>query len=802
MDNTIPTDTAARSGTEWEGKPVDHGGETFVETPPPLAKANDTAYRNADSDATGLQGTNTLAGGETTVANTGTSQANIFSAPVQTIRNFFGGGKKELESEAEIVPINQLRTDDAQTSLLYGADETPPNPLDLDGGFFALAGVEDQGGTVRQFFTNPTLRRGDIVDRWPIGEQIKEGDILYRIENAEVDGRVVDAENALESARDELPSALVETRASALEQKGEIEGDLAQIESTIAGGTIEAETIGVEIANAQADIDTINRQIGEKEGQIKAVSNQLKNDGKLSGDVDAYELLQEGAISRERYNDILRETTDSEVELRDLKSDLAELNGDLKQATNTLDGLAKRKTRIEGQAEIFADQKETLTARLDTLQGLETISAEEILDRVRDDQTEGLPTSAIAAANRVIGAERVLQNAEAQQEEYIVRSPINGVVARQIPEGLVFNTLDGSVNLNNSTTTSLGEVAEDPQRVRPSEGNDGATPTVVPLDEEEATISFGGLTESQAEEFITGDSLDGDNGGKRVTFRTGDGQVGQAIVKDVLPVAQGGNYSVRLEDAEFLDGTPLTAAEREPIQVFADAWPELNRPTGSSKTVTLGEPTRESVEPNELPQSEQDFNIKIPVYADAEGNRDPEVIAFVEVNGRTRTDGRQVEVLGDVTGTLLAADGSELSANVPVNISPVAETSLGSNSAGVPRGESGQRFQVSVPFINKNGSIGTSTTTETNFNINGGSSVQGGIPGVGSGTINRGGGFGGSRSDSRMVTRQPDAQQLQLDVDIVPSGVLPRDGDSEAGTVRVYAPSAIKGNVEGGDLDD
>ena len=216
MENTIPTDPAAGGGTGWEGAPVKQGGEAFIETPPPppppAPRADNPTYLNYTADPAGQQGLDTREFDPSAEVNPTTDEVNFFTAPLQTVRGWFGVDKK-LESEAEIVPLGELRADDTRDSLLYGADETPPDPLDLDGGFFALAGVEDQGGTVRQFFTNPSLKQGKIVDRAPLDSKIEEGDILFRIENAEVDGRVIAAENALEEARDELPSALVEARA-------------------------------------------------------------------------------------------------------------------------------------------------------------------------------------------------------------------------------------------------------------------------------------------------------------------------------------------------------------------------------------------------------------------------------------------------------------------------------------------------------------------------------------------------------------------------------------------------------------
>lgn len=683
------------------------------------------------------------------------------------------GGKKVTAQTTSF--FDDLVPSVSNQGLFYEPGDLPPNPDDLDAGVFGLTGVEDEGGAFRRFFTHPTLQRGEkIVPIAKEGEFVEAGDDLYKVVNVGAENDLVAANDELELAKDALPSLIVEEKRELLSRAGGLDREIGALGFRITG--LEAQVVG------------LDRRIDNQKTNIASANQRVVDNQTLVSRIDSTPAVEEGAVSPDTYID---RTDDLNLAIEDLKTaenELVVLESEREAILAELDGLENARKSL-GRERVLIDTIETLTP-------------EQALELVKDNNAANLPTSVVTAANRIISAENGVAGAQKALDGYTVKSVASGKVVQQLPEGFVLNTLDGTAALNNSTAGSLGEVPEDPERIRDGSINDGSTTAVIPDPDQQALISIQGINQTQADEF---------NVGETVKFRTYDGETGLAQVYFKEQDSDNGGFKIKLENPRFLDGTPLKTEEKRPIQVYSGIAPDVTRTDDSTETVTLEPPVKFIEAPNELPEVEQTFNVRVPVYAKPETGGDEVLVAHVNVTGVTRSNARETEVI-EQEAWITAADSN---VSVPVNVDVTAsEVSNGSNSAGGVRKDSGVKLQVSVPFIGQNGTISTTRTDGQSYNIdlkprekddadpkdpddNGNTLVPDWLRKIGDNIPVISGGRTGTGSDSIAVTELPQSQQLNMPIYIAPSGDV--NGDE---SIVIQTPAGLQADVTSGDLPD
>lgn len=721
----------------------------------------------------------------------------LLAGPIEFLRGVFGGDGGTRPAAAQtrtgdpVQTVNSLaglESSGPGGALQYAPGDEAPKSDDLDAGVYGLTGIEDEGGVIRRFFTQPTLQQNtDVYDRAKEGTRLKAGDVLYRLENTEIDDDLIQAEGGYNQAVDNLPSTITQAKTEALGQRASVQGELARLDQQ--GLQIDGDIarVDADISQIDAGLAGLDSRIANQELAVASAEASVESNRGLVDRIDDSRVVEEGAFSSDGYIDRTDRLEEAEQNLQAQENALIELRNEKTGLAGQRDALVQRRDGLQQQKATVEPQRETLTAQLEGIADLAALTPEQAIERVRADDTADLPPSVVAAANTVLTAEKSLVNARKAKESLTIRTPIDGIVNQQLPEGLRFNLLDGSVALNNSTGTDLGALPEDPERIRDGEGNDGQTPSVIPDPEQQASISIQGVSPKQAEQFEIGET---------VAFRTSDGELGYAQVYFNLPDSDAGGHKIKLENARYADGTELTLAERRPIQVYADAAPDLYAFGSTENTVSLTPPGELIDIPGEFPVAEQEFDVRVPVFADAAEGEEAEIVAYVNVSGTTRTNGRKVQVIQQKAW--ITAVGSTTSVPVDVDVS-VAQVSTGSNSAGAARLDSGVRLEVAVPFIEQNGSIAVSES-ETRGGSGGGSvefetpdSIPLGeigeikIPQIkGSGSISR----QGSETEGTTVAELPPSQQLRIPINIAPTGNV--HGEE---TIRIHTPSAVKGNV-------
>ncbi|MFQ6553804.1 hypothetical protein AAD018_015810, partial [Aestuariibius insulae] len=719
------------------------------------------------------------------------------AGPIDWFKGLFGGGNEKTPQSFNglqtVDSIDGLEQHPFERSLFYLPEKsTEPTALQLDGGSYALAGVTDPGGFERQFYTFPSFKEFDSVD-WHAqeGDIVEEGQLLYTLQSTEVDNELREAQDSLEAAEDRLAPVLNEGRRQALSEKGDILKDLGEIDTSIRNIAIEIRRLDTDIRSADGSLDTFQGRIDAKNAQIAAAAASVARNQASIDQIDGTDVEEQGGVSNVHLVELRDQLGTAKEVLAEFQGDLAEIMGERDRVSIARNGLvSNRDLLVEQKDTLYEPQIEVLNQRLEQISVLENLTPEEALRRVQEDDTNSLTPAVADAANAVLAAKGTLSGAQQKKDDLEIRSPIDGKFSQVLPDGLRFNLLDGTVKLVNDTSTGLGQVPSDPERNRPTQGADGTTPSVTPLESAPAVISLYGLAEAQADKYTPGE---------KVTFQTEDGRLGTVEVVEVTRQSTNG-YRVVLENPMFLDGTGLTMAESAPIRVFDSDASRLHRSThliNPIDNVAFAPPSALIVNPQELPQVEQDFFIKVPVLG-VDDRGEEVVIAHVEVTGRTQTDGRVVRLMNGTTAKMTRAD-SDVSVPVEVNISDLTLTATGSSTAESPREKSGVEFQVSVPFIDNNGTVsrGRSTTIGGDGSLNGNGSSDKIIPGV-----NIGGGFNvglnGNTGWTKNVTELPSSQQLKFPVHIVPSGYLPRETypDHETlETVYIHVPSAVAGEV-------
>lgn len=503
----------------------------------------------------------------------------------------------------------------------------------------------------------------------------------------------------------------------------DLDRDIRNARAKVASTT---DVLGPILNEAQGRRGEIDRPIAQKRRQVAAQEVVVVQRADTASRFESLEGT--GAVSVVRVNEARAEVAGAREELGELRVELAEL---------------------EARQQVYED--------------LSTLTPENLIARVEDGDAARLPPEVVGRASEVLAARADLAGLLVKKESLNIRSTIAGTVSQQIPEGRKNQMLDGSLELASSTEFDLGVAALDPERITPSDGNDGSVTTVVPHDYAVAKIQFTGVSATQSKDFQEG---------SRVAFITSNGSKGTAEVETLVPYTGAAGYKVILRDATLDDGGKLTAGAREPLLVYGSETPTTERERASSDTVTFSEASAPVTRPLDLREAEQDFHTTIPIYATDGDGSDAGVVAWLDVSGRVSSDRRGVEVLSS-KATMRTLDGTAIPYDADIE---VEANNAGSATADSPRKESGARLRVSVPIIADNATLTSGGALDVRFGADLGATAS------------------GSWNRSRASTELQDAQQFQLPIDIVPTGRL--DGR----IAQITTPAAIRATV-GGDAN-
>ena len=605
--------------------------------------------------------------------------------PFKGVREFFNRDKQEgVFDDAKIV---------------YDKGAENPTAEGLDNGRYAIAGVPDANGSIRNYFPlpNPTEnRRIEGIPGVEYGSEVRKGDAIYQIVDPELD-------TSIESA------------------KGDRDRALGSLSSEINGSRLNTSTL-------RSDLSLLDSQIANEQGRLNI----------LQGEVEAYApAVEEGAIAQATFNAKRGEVTDSQNRINDLQI---------------------RKNEVERQ--------------IGTATTLDGRTTDDVIEIVRNRSTgyDTLPQSVVNGAQDFINAETRVTSLEAEKEKLTIRAPVDGIVAQPPLEGIPTISFNGEVDPevfspDSSAMTSATDL-ERQNQIR-TDLNRGITPAIVPPLDAEADLVVADLAIKEADEF-----QELKDKGTRARFVTADGRTGTAEVKEVFPGVENDRSKVFFTNERFDDGSPVTAGDREAIRVFAEGSPTSLREDDSSSTVTFGERSEVTAPINAFPIAEQDVTVEIPVYRKGLFGREVQ-IGTVRSEFRIQSDNRSADIVKTVEGgagitSTFIPKGDSTSANGEVS-TRVLETNEGSNVGGYAIPKSGTDIQVSLPFVADN--------TSHSWTGGGGASGQATPLGVG-------GKADGSLS--RTGSDHPDGEQVQFNIDVVPSGTI-RQGDIG----QVVAPKKI-----------
>lgn len=187
--------------------------------------------------------------------------------------------------------------DDAQ--IVYETGTEFPDAEGLDNGRYAIAGVPDENGNIRNYFPlpNPTdNRRIEGIPGVEYGTEVRKGDAIYRAVDPELDTRI-------EGAKGDRDRAF---------------------------GSLSAEING-----SRDDASSLRSDLSLLDGQIAREGSRL---GTLEAELARFETgFEQGAISRVRLDDTRSEVIDSQNRISDLEIRRNEVERQIGTAT-TLDG--------------------------------------------------------------------------------------------------------------------------------------------------------------------------------------------------------------------------------------------------------------------------------------------------------------------------------------------------------------------------------------------------------------------------------------------------------------------------------
>lgn len=237
------------------------------------------------------------------------------------------------------------------------------------------------------------------------GDKVKQGQVVARMDNAEIQAQLVQARGRLAQAQAKLAEAQAGSRP---EEIAQATARLAQAQARL----------------AEARAGTRTEEIAQATAQVEAAQAQVDL---TSDQVDRYRYLaQEGAESRDRFDEVLTEDRKARASLKEAQRKLEQLqNG----------------TRPEEMARLEAEVAEAQQA----LRQLQNGTRKEEI---------ALAKAEVAA----VGGE--LQTVEVQQEDTLIRAPFSGTVTQKYATVGAFVTPTTSASSTASaTSTSIVAIA-------------------------------------------------------------------------------------------------------------------------------------------------------------------------------------------------------------------------------------------------------------------------------------------------------------------------------------------------------
>lgn len=230
------------------------------------------------------------------------------------------------------------------------------------------------------------------------GAEVSQGELLVRLDDAELQARLREAEARLQASRQQLENARL--------QGGVLENQITEAELRLqqAQGSTEGQ-----VAQAEAQVATANAQLQQARAQVVEARAQLEL---ARADRDRYAQLQaEGAASEQR-------------------SQQAEAAYEAAQAI-----LASREAAVEAaQRQVAAAEGQLTQSRTTTLNpDINQAQIERLQTQLQQARAEQN-----AAQSEVASAEAALQQIQAQLDDLTIVSPVEGVVTvRNVEPGVV-----------------------------------------------------------------------------------------------------------------------------------------------------------------------------------------------------------------------------------------------------------------------------------------------------------------------------------------------------------------------------
>lgn len=146
--------------------------------------------------------------------STGSAKEPTFIAGIgDWLDGLFNGGITTPARPTKNKPVRSLEPglvhSANQPGLFYQPGDTSPKAEELDGAYYGLASVLDDGATPRRYFALPALQDNEGNTRLkPVGGVVKKGEPVYRLKNTTLDQEIANADIELAGAESSLPSVL------------------------------------------------------------------------------------------------------------------------------------------------------------------------------------------------------------------------------------------------------------------------------------------------------------------------------------------------------------------------------------------------------------------------------------------------------------------------------------------------------------------------------------------------------------------------------------------------------------------
>lgn len=290
------------------------------------------------------------------------------------------------------------------------------------------------------------------------GDRVQEGQIVARMESAEIEAQLMQAQARLASAKARLAKQQAGSRpeeiAQARARLSQAEARLAQLR---AGSRVE------EIAQAQARVEQARTNLADAESgtlldeiaQAQAQVESAKASAQLMSDrVRRYqELTQQGAIAEYTFEEYKKEERSAIASLQETQRRLD------RARENRRAEIARRRAALEVEQQAL-QQLENGTRKEELARGeAEVAEAQSNLEQVQN----GTRKEDIAqAAAEVAEAEAQVRYNEVQLEDAKIRAPFAGIITqRYATEGAFVTPATSASDASSATSTSIVALARD-----------------------------------------------------------------------------------------------------------------------------------------------------------------------------------------------------------------------------------------------------------------------------------------------------------------------------------------------------